>query len=289
MTYVEGASLHQDRGGATVFARYAFNELCELHRRLGDPARLPDPHRGRALVGDELPRGVLGRRWPTAGAELAGRRWRSSSASRCATSAGFSPRRARADRCARRSPTCAAGLLIVLGLAIVLRPRRADDADRPRHRADVGGLRLRPRRWRRWRSRAWSRRPGWRARCASGAAGLKRLVTSASAGVDCSSTSASRSSRSPRCRWSTGRRGWSTSYRGRAGARRRPTSSTRSGWRDGLRYVVAASATVTLIAAAERRRCSACRGWPTRWRRTARSPARSGACTRRARRRTSSS
>ncbi len=27
MTYVEGASLHQDRAGATVFARYAFNEL----------------------------------------------------------------------------------------------------------------------------------------------------------------------------------------------------------------------------------------------------------------------
>jgi len=27
MTYMEGASLHQDRGGSTVFARYAFNEL----------------------------------------------------------------------------------------------------------------------------------------------------------------------------------------------------------------------------------------------------------------------
>ncbi|MCW2967533.1 MAG: amino acid permease, partial [Solirubrobacteraceae bacterium] len=27
MTYVEGASLHQERAGATVFARYAFNEL----------------------------------------------------------------------------------------------------------------------------------------------------------------------------------------------------------------------------------------------------------------------
>lgn len=27
MTYVEGASLHQDKGGSTVFARYAFNEL----------------------------------------------------------------------------------------------------------------------------------------------------------------------------------------------------------------------------------------------------------------------
>jgi basic amino acid/polyamine antiporter, APA family len=30
MTYVEGASLHQDRGGATVFARYAFNELISF-------------------------------------------------------------------------------------------------------------------------------------------------------------------------------------------------------------------------------------------------------------------
>ena len=27
LSYVEGASLHQERGGATVFARYAFNEL----------------------------------------------------------------------------------------------------------------------------------------------------------------------------------------------------------------------------------------------------------------------
>lgn len=30
LTYVEGASLHQDRGGATVFARYAFNELLSF-------------------------------------------------------------------------------------------------------------------------------------------------------------------------------------------------------------------------------------------------------------------
>jgi basic amino acid/polyamine antiporter, APA family len=30
MTYVEGASLHQDRGGSTVFARYAFNELISF-------------------------------------------------------------------------------------------------------------------------------------------------------------------------------------------------------------------------------------------------------------------
>jgi APA family basic amino acid/polyamine antiporter len=30
MTYVEGASLHPDRGGSTVFARYAFNELISF-------------------------------------------------------------------------------------------------------------------------------------------------------------------------------------------------------------------------------------------------------------------
>ncbi len=30
MTYVEGASMHQDRGGSTVFARYAFNELVSF-------------------------------------------------------------------------------------------------------------------------------------------------------------------------------------------------------------------------------------------------------------------
>jgi len=30
MTYVEGASLHQDRGGSTVFARYAYNELVSF-------------------------------------------------------------------------------------------------------------------------------------------------------------------------------------------------------------------------------------------------------------------
>jgi APA family basic amino acid/polyamine antiporter len=30
MTYAEGASLHQDRGGSTVFARYAFNELVSF-------------------------------------------------------------------------------------------------------------------------------------------------------------------------------------------------------------------------------------------------------------------
>ena len=30
MTYVEGASLHQERAGSTVFARFAFNELVSF-------------------------------------------------------------------------------------------------------------------------------------------------------------------------------------------------------------------------------------------------------------------
>ena len=72
MTYVEGASLHQDRGGSTVFARYAFNELVSfiagwailldyviliaVTRLLGDPvpARLlasaRPPRRGAAAL-----------------------------------------------------------------------------------------------------------------------------------------------------------------------------------------------------------------------------------------------
>ena len=48
LSYVEGASLHQERGGATVIARYALQRAVELHRRLGDPARLPDPDRAHA-------------------------------------------------------------------------------------------------------------------------------------------------------------------------------------------------------------------------------------------------
>jgi basic amino acid/polyamine antiporter, APA family len=30
MTYVEGAALHRERGGSSVFARYAFNELVSF-------------------------------------------------------------------------------------------------------------------------------------------------------------------------------------------------------------------------------------------------------------------
>ena len=81
MTYVEGASLHQERGGSTVFARYAFNELVELRRRLGDPARLRDPDRDHGVLGDQLPGRVLGALGRGA-LEIAVAIWRSSSTSR---------------------------------------------------------------------------------------------------------------------------------------------------------------------------------------------------------------
>ena len=60
MTYVEGASLHQDRGGSTVFARYAFNELWSF---IAGWAMLLDYViliAATRVQRDELPRRVLG-------------------------------------------------------------------------------------------------------------------------------------------------------------------------------------------------------------------------------------
>ena len=63
MTYVEGASLHQDRAGVDGVRPLRVQRAVELRRGLGDPPRLPDPHRDHRVLGDELPRGVLGERW----------------------------------------------------------------------------------------------------------------------------------------------------------------------------------------------------------------------------------
>ena len=88
MTYVEGASLHQDRGGSTVFARYAFNELWSF---VAGWAILLDYlilHRGHRALGDELPRRVLGAA-RARGARAGGRARRSSSTSRLRNIRGF--------------------------------------------------------------------------------------------------------------------------------------------------------------------------------------------------------
>ena len=113
MTYVEGASLHQDRARRDGLRPLRVQRAVELHRRLGDPARLPDPHRGLRVLGDELPGGVLGR---------AGRRARVElvvalaiiALRRGAQRPAASRRRARsASRCSS-SPTSALQLLIVV-------------------------------------------------------------------------------------------------------------------------------------------------------------------------------
>ena len=61
MTYVEGASLHQDRAGATVFARYAFNELWSFVAGWAILLDFLILIAVTSLVGDELPGDVLGR------------------------------------------------------------------------------------------------------------------------------------------------------------------------------------------------------------------------------------
>ena len=60
LTYVEGASLHQEPGGSTVFARYAFNELVSFIAGwaiLLDYIILIAVYR---LCGDAVPEGLLG-------------------------------------------------------------------------------------------------------------------------------------------------------------------------------------------------------------------------------------
>ena len=183
----------------------------ELRRRLGDPARLRDPPRGHVVLGDELPGGVLERRWaraPTSSlAVLRDHRLRRD------------PQRARLLDDARRTAIAA---LVVADLGaparciIVARagrrsststrsPTRSTSATTPTwERRD-----LRARRRDRRASPAWSRRPGCRGEVAVGPA---RAASgwSARAAIDRDRRlrRASRSSRSPRCRWSAARRRW---------------------------------------------------------------------------------
>jgi hypothetical protein len=51
-------TLYPERGGSAVMARFAFNELLS-RRRVGDPARLPDPDRDQHAVDRPLPERVL--------------------------------------------------------------------------------------------------------------------------------------------------------------------------------------------------------------------------------------
>ena len=62
LTYVEANSLHPERGGASTFARYAFDELWSFIAGLGHHPRLPDRDGAVRVRGPRLPGGVLGPR-----------------------------------------------------------------------------------------------------------------------------------------------------------------------------------------------------------------------------------
>ena len=284
-TYVEGASLHQDRGGATVFARYAFNELVSFiagwvilldyiiliavtsfsatnylaafwaplghgHRRaaavLRDHRLRRDPQHPRLLQDARQPDRRAGRRRP----RPAGARHR--------------PRAGR-----------------------LLPPRHDHRHDRPRRHADVGRRGLRARRGDRESSRGSSRPSGLSGEVAVGRRGLKRLVGAAAVDRhgrlrghrDRRVTALPVVGNATVARAQLPRRADDRHRRGlphRLAGERAEVHDRGRGGRDADRRVELGDA-------------RACRGWPTRCRPTARSPARWAACTRRARRPSSSS
>ena len=172
--YVEGASLHQERGGATVIARYAFNELVSFIAGwaicldylilVALCAFASTDYLGRLL--ERLQRGL--QRVPDRRGDRALRR------------AGGDPRRrpaalrARGGARARRPRPAVAGGRARAGAAV------------PARGADRSGVdRAARRRWRTWsspsRSCSWpsaasTRPPAWPGRWRSAARGLRRLI-----------------------------------------------------------------------------------------------------------------
>ena len=142
MTYAEGASLHPERGGSAVFARYAFNELVSFIA-------------GWAIVLDYtilLAVTALTSRaiWPRSG--------RRSATAALQIAVAFArdrvrrvrqpDRRQRHGRCAAgsRSPSptwCLQAAVIVLGLALAFHPHHLTRDDPSRDRADVVRPRVR--------------------------------------------------------------------------------------------------------------------------------------------------
>ena len=181
MSYVEGASLHQERGGATVIARYAFNELW---RFIAGWAILLDYLILIALTAfatTDYLGGLLG----SADRRDAGGPARRGDHRRCVAALnvrGLDPRALRALLRASRSLDLAVQAAAARGRAgrccssptVLTRSRRALGGDasleRPGLRLPAGDRRASPRSTPRRASRARSR---------SAAAGCKRLLTAA--------------------------------------------------------------------------------------------------------------
>ena len=248
MTYVEGASLHQDRGGRDglrpLRVQRAGDFIAGWVMVLDYVILLV----GHGVHGHALPGRVLGADRPgalenvVALAILAWVAWRSIR--------GFA--RTRVQR-------IAALVVVDIVLQVVVARRRARGLlpagphhrlDPPRRDADLGQRDLRPSASRPSSSPGSSRRPACRASCGSGGRGLERLIASERrssvlvlyVGVAWS-----------RCRRF---RSWENETLAGAQLPQRPDGRgrrgvpPRAGYSDPLKYIIAAAATATLIAAA---------------------------------------
>ena len=129
----------------------------------------------------------------------------SSSTSRSATSSASRPSARSASRAGRRRPRRCSWRSSCSGMVAVFDFGRLTDPVDLGHVADVGRASSSRCGWRPSRSPAWSRRPGLAGEVAVGAPRPQAPGRPASRDACWSSTSASRSSRSARCRSSTGR------------------------------------------------------------------------------------
>ena len=169
-TYVEGSSLHPERGGASTFARYAFDEFWSF---VAGWAILLDylivMAIGAVVISDYL--AVF---WHELGDGRAGdrdRRGRARCTWPCRTSAAC-PRTGSAaccgSRCSASSCWCVVSLI---GFTQYWDPGSIHDSIHLGTAPTVGGPDLRARHRQRGGASASRRRPGWRARSAWGGAG----------------------------------------------------------------------------------------------------------------------
>ena len=144
----------------------------ELHRRLGDLPRLPDPRRAVRVRHHRLPGGVLERVRPRAAPEFVARRRRSCSTWRWWPSAAPGRAATSAPRCSCSATSCCSCVLVALGLALLFEPERArPHPARGRRRAARSRTSSSRSRSCSWRSAASTPPPGWPARWRSGARG----------------------------------------------------------------------------------------------------------------------
>ena len=274
MTYVEGNSLHPERGGASVFARYAFNELWSF---VAGWAILLDYLIVMAIGGVRARRTTWPSFWGGAddGLPQIADRGRGDRLRGVVNFRGLSAERFRYVLRLSLANLVLFGVIVVLGLAQLLDPSLITDAgpapawedlvfaaviatvactgieaasglagEMRVGRAGAAQGRGRPRPWACW-SCSWA----------------SRFVALMAVPVQGGTTALGRD------------------VRGRAGAGGGGRAATRTGWPRRLRYAVGGVGALVLLQAVNGQMLGHRRGWRTRWARTARSRACSAACT----------